>query len=185
MKGECVKVIGAFLLSVLLASGAGRAHSADAWDALGPGRIGARFDEIAQGASLACDAQTGHRVCTASSPIPIVFAGLPVQRIEAVFDDSRLERVRVTLGLRRYKELLQILTARFGEGEDHSFLAIAGMGGEFAAGVHVWRTGASSLVLEQYAGKIDRSALTYGSESSMADLVRKVSLYPRGARRDL
>ena len=180
-----MKVICAFLVSLLLASGAGRAHSADAWEALGPGRIGASFDEIAQGIALACDSATGHRVCTVPLQIPIVFAGLPVTRIEAVFDDSRLERARVTLGLQRYKHLLRILTARFGEGEDHSFLAIAGMGVEFAAGVHVWRTGASSLVLEQYAGKIDRSALTYGSDSSMADLVRKVNGYPRGARRDL
>lgn len=180
-----MKVICAFLVAVLLASGAGRAHAADAWDALGPGRIGASFDEMAQAVALACDSETGHRVCTVSSQISIVFAGLPVTRIEAVFDDFRLERARVTLGLQRYKGLFQFLTARFGEGEDHSFLAIAGMGGEFAAGVHVWHTGASSLVLEQYAGKIDRSALTYGSESSMADLVRKVSVYPRGARRDL
>ena len=178
-----MKVIAAFLVSMLLASGAGWAHSADAWEALGPGRIGASFDEISQGVAFACDSETGHRACTVSSPM--VFAGLPVARIDAMFDDSRLERARVTFGLQRYKDLFQILTSRYGEGEDHSFLAIAGMGGEFAAGVHVWRTGGSSLVLEQYAGKIDRSALTYGSESSMADLVRKVNIYPRGARRDL
>jgi len=42
-----------------------------------------------------------------------------------------------------------------------------------------------SVVLEQYAGKIDRGALSYGSESAMVELVRKVTSYPRGARRDL
>jgi len=41
------------------------------------------------------------------------------------------------------------------------------------------------VVLEQYAGKIDRTRLSYGSESAMAGLVRKVTSYPRGVRRDL
>jgi len=41
------------------------------------------------------------------------------------------------------------------------------------------------VVLEQYAGKIDRTVLSYGSESAMAEVVRKVTSYPRGVRRDL
>ena len=181
-----VKVIRAFLVSTLLASSmAGQAVGADAWDSLGPGRIGATFDEISQDIALACGTQTERRVCAVSSQAPLFFADMPVTRIETVFEDSRLERVNVTLGNKQYANLFRVLTARYGEGEDHSFVAIAGMGGDFVAGVHVWRTAASSLVLEQYAGKIDRSALTYGSESSMAGLVRKVSAYARGARRDL
>ena len=77
IKDVCVKVIGVFLVSVLLTSGAGRAYSADAWEALGPVRLGASFDEISQGVALACDSKTGHRVCTVSSQISIVVAGWP------------------------------------------------------------------------------------------------------------
>lgn len=180
-----VRAVSMLLASMLLASAAGQAHGADAREALGPERIGASYEEVARGAVLACGGEAARRVCTMSSPAPVVFAGVPVTRIEAVFDDSRLEQVRVTLAIKQYEDLLHDLTARYGEGEDHSFLAIAGMSGDFVAGVHVWHTAASSIVLEQYAGKIDRCALTYGTATSLAELVRKANSYPRGARRDL
>jgi hypothetical protein len=172
-------------MATLLASAGGLARDADVWESLGPARIGAGFDEVSQIAALTCSGEAARRICTAPPPEPIVFAGVPAVRIEAVFEDSRLELVKVTFGVRQYANLFRVLTARYGEGEDRSFVAIAGMGGDFVAGVYVWHTAASSLVLEQYAGKIDRSALTYGSGSSMASLIRKANSYPRGAHRDL
>jgi hypothetical protein len=175
----------ALLVTALLGPTAGHAQAVDAQDVLGPARIGATFEEVSRQAALACEATTERRVCALSSLAPIHFAGLAVTRVEAVFDESRLTRVKVSLDNRRYKDLLADLTARYGEGEDHSFVAIAGMSGDFVAGVHVWRKDTLILVFEQYAGKIDRCALTYGSEASMADLVRKTDSYPRGARRDL
>ena len=117
----------ALLVSTLLASVAGQAHAADAWESLGPARIGATFDEVSQQAALACGREAARRVCTVSSPVPIIFAGLPVARIEAVFGDSRLEQVKVTLGNQHYEDLYRALTARYGEGEDCSVLARAGM----------------------------------------------------------
>ena len=171
--------------ATLLAPAGGYSGEPDVWDRLGPERIGAGFDDVAQRIALHCGAEAARRVCTVSSPTSIVFADVTVVRIEAVFGDSRMEQVRVTLGIKQYANLFRVLTARYGEGDDRSFNAIAGMGGDFAAGVHVWRVAAVSLVLEQYAGKIDSSALTYGSASSMADLVRKANSYARGARRDL
>ena len=180
-----VWAVRALLVAALLASAPGQAHAADAWELLGPARIGASFDGVSQNVTLACGKEAARRVCTASSQAPIVFAGLPVARIEAVFDDSRLEQVKVTLGNQHYEDLFRVLTTRYGEGEDRSFLARAGMAGDFVAGVYIWRTAALSLVLEEYAGKIDRSALTYGTDSSMAALLRKTNSYPRGAHRDL
>jgi hypothetical protein len=56
---------------------------------------------------------------------------------------------------------------------------------EFEAGVHLWAHNGISLVLEQFAGKIDRSLLTYGAAAPMADLMRSKTSYPRGAHRDL
>lgn len=179
------RAVRAVLVLVLLASTVGQARSADGWESLGPAHIGASFDEVSRNTALTCKREARSRVCTLSSHAPIAFAGVAATGIEATFDDDRLQRVRVSLQVGHYEELLRILTARYGEGEDHGFVAIAGMSGDFAAGVFVWRTAALSLVLEQYAGKIDRSALTYGTESSMAGLLRKVNAYARGARRDL
>lgn len=173
------------LVSALLASTVGQARGADAWESLGPAHIGASFDEVSGSTALTCKKEAAPRVCAVSSQAPIAFAGVAATSIEATFNDDRLQRIRVSLRVGQYEELLRILIARYGAGEDHGFIAIAGMSGDFAAGIFVWRTAALSLVLEQYAGKIDRSALTYGTESSMAGLFRKVNAYARGARRDL
>ena len=178
-------VVRAALVAMLLAPALAQAQALDAWEPVGPARIGASFDEVSRDAPLACSEEGSRRFCTLSAQATIVFAGVPVTRIEALFEGSRLERVKVVLGVRQYQDLLRVLTAHYGEGEDRSFLAIAGMGVDFMAGVYVWHTATSSLVLEQYAGKIDRSALTYGSAPAMADLVGKSNAYPRGARRDL
>jgi hypothetical protein len=148
-----------------------------------PAHIGAGFDDISQRAELKCDAE--RRLCAFSSVGARLFAGVPVTRIEAAFQDSRLQQVNVTLDTLQFQALHHALTARYGAGEDCSFLAIAGMAAEFTARVFVWRLGTVNIVLEEYAGKIDRSALTFGSEATMADMLRKVHSYPRGARRDL
>ena len=169
----------------LFVSAVGAAISADAWNALGPARIGANFDEISRRSSLKCEAQGPRKLCALSSPGGLLFGGVPVARIDVVFQESALEQVRVSLATLRYDALHRVLTGQYGAGEDRSFQAIAGMAGEFEAGVFVWHVGTAAVVLQQYAGKIDRCMLTYGSESSMADLVRKVRAYPRGARRDL
>ena len=179
------RAVRAVMVSVLLASAAGQARAADAWESLGPAHIGASFDEVSRNTALDCKREAAPRVCTVSSPAPVAFAGVAATGIEATFDDFQLQQIRVSLGVGQYEQLLRVLTERSGEGEDHGFVAIAGMSGDFAAGVFVWRTPALSLVLEQYAGKIDRSALTYGTESSMAGLLGKVNAYARGARRDL
>jgi hypothetical protein len=59
------------------------------------------------------------------------------------------------------------------------------MAGDFEAGVQLWSSGDVALVLEQYAGKIDRAALTYGDAEAMAPLLARKRAYPPGAWRDL
>ena len=177
--------LGGLLASALLGFTAGQACGADAWDALGPARIGATFGEVSRELALSCSGEAARRACAPTSRAPVEFAGLPVGRIEAVFEDAKLVKVTVVLPDQQYQSLLRGLTTRYGEGEDRSFIARAGMAGEFVAGVFLWREGGVSLVLEQYAGKIDRSSLNYGSEPAMAELIRSKTAYPRGARRDL
>lgn len=173
------------LIAAQLASAAATAPAVDVWESLGPERLGASFNEVSQRVALSCGGEAARQSCSVSSPAALVFSGVQITRSEPVFGNFRLEQVKVTLGAKQYGDLLRALDARYGAGEDRSFVAIAGMAADFAAGVFVWHTGASTLVLEQYAGKIDRSVLTYGTDSSMTELVRKTNSYARGARRDL
>jgi len=169
----------------LSAFSADQHRAADAWEALGPMRIGGAFDQIASNAALTCNDDAAQRVCASVPAAPVTFGGVRARNIEAVFVDARLSKVTISFSVAEYEALLSLLTDRFGDGEDRSYLARAGMAGEFTAGVYLWRMAGAIVVLEQYAGKIDRTMLTYGSEPAMAKAVRKVTSYPRGARRDL
>jgi hypothetical protein len=162
------------------------AAAADLWDQLGPARIGAGRAEIAGEISVTCSAAGDGQVCTASTGTGLTFAGLPVRAMELRFAEERLVRVAVRFSEQHYRALLAFLGTQFGASDDRSFRARGGMAmAEFEAGVHVWEHDGVSLVLEQFAGKIDRSVLAYGSAAEMADLVRSKTSYPRGARRDL
>ena len=163
---------------------AGMAHGADEWHSLGPNQIGAPFDRVAREVPLKCRDDAKSRVCRVSSR-PASFDGVPAMRVEAIFELDRLQQVRVLLAIEHYESVLRSFSQRYGPGDDRSFQAIAGMGGEFTAGVTVWQAQALDMVLEQYAGKIDRSLLTYGAKQAMEEPLRKASSYARGARRDL
>jgi hypothetical protein len=173
------------LLVFALSASADQDHAADAWDALGPAQIGGAFHQVAGNAALICNDDGTRQVCASSRVAPVTFSGVRARNLEAVFVDARLSKVTISFRVAEYEALLSVLTDRFGAGEDRSYLARAGMAGEFAAGVYLWRKTSVIVVLEQYAGKIDRTTLSYGSESTMAEVVRKVTSYPRGARRDL
>lgn len=164
-----------------LALGCSEAGAEDPWAALGPARIGAARAEIEARTPLHCQAA----VCVPPGAAPTHFAGVPVQRVELHFEGERLAKVTILLGEQHYTALRDALRTRFGEGADHSFLARAGMAGEFAAGVVVWSRPELALVLEQYAGKIDRSRLVYGTPEALAELVRAKTAIRRGTLRDL
>ena len=178
-------VLCALLAFALPAASVVQDRAADAWEALGPTHLGHRFDEVSNDIALTCDGGTERKVCATDPSAMVTFGGMPVRNIQAVFDDAHLSKVTVSFSDVQYQTLLRFLTDRFGDGEDHSYLARAGMAGEFSAGVYLWHHAGASIVLEQYAGRIDRTALSYGTESAMAQVVRKVTSYPRGARRDL
>ena len=172
-------------LAILLGALAWPVWAEGLWERVGPGRIGATHAEIAEHLRLTCSANETGQVCSPAAGSADTFAGLPVRRVELRFAQDRLARVTVRLSDREYDALLDFLRMRFGESDDRSFRARGGMASEFEAGVHLWQAGGVSLVLEQFAGKIDSSALTYGNQAAMADLVRSKTSYPRGSRRDL
>jgi hypothetical protein len=162
----------------LLADGAG---AADLWDRIGPARIGAPREQVV--VPMTCDANLR---CALGLAAGETFAGVPVRAVELHFVQDQLARVAVTLGERYYSTLLAFLSAQLGASDDRTFRARGGMAAaEFEAGVQLWKHDGASFVLEQFAGKIDRSLLTYGSAAAMADLVRSKTAYPRGAHRDL
>jgi hypothetical protein len=174
--------LAAFTLAMAVAGAATvDAGAKDAWEALGPGAIGVSRAQLESMTALRCQADTCRPVPGAADR----FAGAPIERIDLAFDADRLARVTVRFDTQHYERVLNAVRGRFGEGADHSYLARAGMAGEFAAGVFVWSGPDLALVLEQYAGKITRSQLVYGTPQALAALVRDKTATPRGARRDL
>jgi hypothetical protein len=172
------------LLAALLWLLAGGACAADLWDRIGPTRIGATREELAL--PMACRAVEKEQVCALGTGAGETFAGASVRGVELQFVQEQLARVAVTFSERYYSALLSFLGVRLGASDDRTFHARGGMAAaEFEAGVHLWKHDGVSLVLEQFAGKIDRSMLTYGSAPAMAELVRSKTSYPRGAHRDL
>lgn len=173
-----------WLLAALVWLLAWPACAGDLWERLGPARIGATRTQFA--GPMACSGVEQEQVCAVSVGAGETFAGVPVKAVELRFTQGLLVRAAVTLSERYYAALLSFLGTQLGASDDRSFRARGGMGAvEFEAGVHLWEHDGVSLVLEQFAGKIDRSALTYGSAAAMAGLVRSKTSYPRGARRDL
>jgi hypothetical protein len=167
--------------ALTLATTAPGAVAQEAWDALGPSAIGIRRAQLEARAVLQCQADT----CRPAPGAADRFAGAPIERIDLAFDADRLARVTVRFDTQDYERVLNAVRERFGEGADHSYLARAGMAGELAAGVFVWSGPDLALVLEQYAGRITRSQLVYGTPQALAALVRDKTATPRGARRDL
>ena len=169
------------LAALALAAAGMSAAAQDSWHALGPAAIGAGRAQLQAQLALQCQAES----CTPAAGAVDAFAGVPVERIDLAFDTDRLSRVTVRFAAQHYEQMLYALRERFGEGADHSYQARAGMAGEFTAGVFVWLRRDLALVLEQFAGRITRSQLVYGTPQALAALVQDRTATPRGARRDL
>lgn len=179
------RLLAACLFAVLSAAPGRAQQGQDLWHRLGPARLGAEQAMLA--VPLDCDEAVPVSTCRMDPGRAVAdrFAGIAITGLEARFRAGRLERVRVSLDERDYAALLDTLRERLGEPEDRSFRARAGMGGQFEAGVKLWVSAETVVVLEQYAGKIDRGALTYGDAGAMRELVAQKRAYPPGAMRDL
>lgn len=158
----------------------GAAVAADPVAPYAPERVGASRGALAQ--LLPADCMS---VCTVTSPNSEVLPGLIASRAELYFDDGVLQRVDVVFDEAQYAAAIAVLQARFGAGEDRHFRARAGMGAaELIAGVMLWRHTDLVIVAEQFAGKIDRSRLRYGTPRAMRASVEEITARPVGARRD-
>ena len=158
----------------------------DAWQRIGPGQINAPRESLA--GMLPADCGSAARACalaTGSGGAIETFAGIPLRRAELRFASGRLSAVSLHFSEEHYPALLRVLHERYGAGEDRNYQARAGMAGEFTAHIWIWTVGDLAVVLEQYAGKIDRSGVVYGTSEAMAELLRVKREVSPGARRDL
>ncbi len=153
----------------------------DAWDAAGVSAIGAARETLQPAKPLACNAAGD--LCVLQSAHGLL--GVPVLRVELRFEAGRLAESRIDLDERNFAAMLAALTSRYGPGEDHHYVARAGMAGELTAGVMLWQLKGAAIIAEQYAGKITRSRITVGSEQALAARVSEIASRPPGLRRDL
>lgn len=124
-------------------------------------------------------------VCVLASPSGEVLPGVTVFRADLRFAGGALDQVEVVFDEARYEAAIAELQKRFGPGEDRHYRARAGMGAaELIAGVMVWRRDDLVIVAEQFAGKIDRSRLRFGTPRAMREMLDDIAARPVGARRD-
>jgi hypothetical protein len=166
----------------------GAAGAADGWDLFGPASLGAGRAEISARIELECTPaqhEPGTTVCRPAPRALPSFAGVPVQRVELVFRDDRLEQVAGRVHEPHFAALEAFVVGRNGAGQDCSIRFRAGMAGDLLNRILLWRRDGQALVIEQFQGKIDRSAFTYGTAAAMAGMVREKTAYPPGSFRDL
>lgn len=169
------------LLALALAWSAA-APAQERWEELGPRRVGTPAEQLEALQGARCTGDGPQRTCLLAGG---VFLGVPVRGVEALLRDGSLAQVVVRFDSTHYAALLEALRARLGEPEDRSYRARAGMAGEFEAGVGLWEQGTAGVILEEYAGKIDRGALTFGDAQAMRAALARERAFPPGARRDL
>lgn len=175
-------MLAAHTAAILLASGVIAPPAATGADALAPfaiERIGAPRNALPLPADCAA-------VCVLSPAAGEVLPGIAANRAELRFVDGLLHSVDVVFDEARYAAAIEGLQSRFGPGEDRHYRARAGMGAaELVAGVMLWRRADLVIVAEQFAGRISRSRLRYGTPAAMRELLEEITARPVGARRDL
>jgi hypothetical protein len=144
---------------------------------------------VLEGAELKCQAdKTAAQDVRLCEPIPGALdrlAGVPVTSVSARFESARLQRVTVLFNETSFAKLAPQLKSRFGAAKDWTVSIHAGMNASFKNQILLWEGERWTAVLQQYDGKINRSSLTYGTPSAMAELVQRIKATPPGASRDL
>jgi hypothetical protein len=168
-----------------LVSGSGLA--ADGWEVFGAEQLGLSRDQLMAQIALECEpaqAASGLQTCKPAPEALRSLAGVPAQQVELKFREGQLEKVSARLNEANFEALEQYLAQRYGPGEDRSYRFRSGMGAELTNRVLLWRTERFALVIQQFAGKIDRSSLSCGTHEAMAEIVREKTSYQPGSRRE-
>jgi len=160
----------------------------DVFEGLAPERVGSELSAVLQRVELAChwdrtDAQLYR--CVPAHGARWTLGQVRLSAVEALFSEQRLAQVTVYFPEQHFSEILSLVSARFGEGQDWSLTLRSGMAGQFSDQIRLWETDRFVLVAQQYDRKIDRSSLIYGTARAMASLLQRIKSTPPGALRDL
>jgi hypothetical protein len=106
--------------------------------------------------------ETGPRVtlCRLEPGAARTFAGVAIDGATLEFRDGRVAVATVDFGESGFEAVTGRLAAAFGPGEDHGERLRGGMGGTFTNAVTAWRRDGAIWLAEQFAGRIDRSAVS-------------------------
>lgn len=100
------------------------------------------------------------------------YLGLPVLGVTLEYRSELLNRTTVLFDEARFAQIAGSLTARFGVPQIHDEQLRSGMAGAFVNRVRVWCRDGTVAMLEQYSGKITRSALRYLTRDDYRELMR-------------
>lgn len=116
--------------------------------------------EVAGLDDYACEVEPRVMRCRLKAGLSKTFAGLPVDAAVLDVREGRVMVSAVFFDEAGFAAVTERLAADFGAGEDHSEELRAGMGATFTNVVKAWRRDGAVWFAEQFAGRINRSAVS-------------------------
>lgn len=116
--------------------------------------------EVAGLDDFTCEMEPRVSRCRLRSGLARTFAGVPVESALLDIRESQVVVAAVFFDETGFVAVIERLTADFGTAEDHSEQLRAGMGGNFTNVVKAWRRDGTVWFAEQFAGRINRSAVS-------------------------
>ncbi len=131
---------------------------------------------------FSCVATEALTVCRSEGK-PLEHLGFPVLGMTLEYRGELLNRKTVLFDEARFAEIESRMTAQFGAPEIHDEQLRSGMAGAILNRVRVWRRDREVVMLEQFSGKITRSALRYLSVDDYRELMHaRDAVRVRGTR---
>jgi hypothetical protein len=116
--------------------------------------------EVAGLDAFTCETEPRASRCRLKPGLARTFAAVPVEGAILDVREGKVAVAAVFFDESRFEDVVVRLANDFGPGEDHSEALRAGMGGTFTNVVKAWRRDGSVWFAEQYAGRINRSAVS-------------------------
>jgi hypothetical protein len=139
--------------------------------------------EVAGLESFVCETEPRVSRCRLKPGLARTFVGVPVEGAILDIREGKVAVSAVFFDESSFADVAVRLAADFGPGEDHSEALRAGMGGTFTNVVKAWRRDGSVWFAEQYAGRINRSAVSrLGPAEFDAIMAARAALRVNGTR---
>ena len=143
--------------------------------------LGSRLSDLDR-SLYSCAETSAHTLCRAAGK-SFEHLGLPVLGMTLEYRGELLNQTTVLFDEARFAEVEGHLTARFGAPEIQDEQLRSGMAGAIVNRVRVWRRDRDIAMLEQFYGKITRSALRYLTSDDFRELMRaRDAVRVRGTR---